>query len=583
MKALILLDERILTNLDPKGEITKSAGTGNLYIRNPSQSTTLWSIKLSSSFGPAVRGLENQEIPHLQPGKEYLQSYEFGLDSNLIVTERIDTLYTDDVTDLNTSRNTVVKGFANKVLFEIQLKNKYNFPLVDIALTKSFDASLIECKPVDGYDGTVNSPSNPLKWTLDRIEVGETKTLKFVVTLTPQSSEKIKTGEIVVTGQGSGLLTDINPAIDSECDNVDLSVDVIESDSPGIWKILINYTNASEFETLFETLNVKSPEIQILDLKVDTVFNPNADAPSWSKEEPLNSSDYPEITKDFKYRAVHEVQSHVDINIHKETDLLEVVEMNAEKHFDPPEVKTYTRMPVNYTIEIPNLGTAQIGRIELEETIPPYLMVHALSVTGGGEYKIDVKIEGMEGLDEKETQDISSRQLSGKRQLLATITLAKYSPGNRLIVSFDCTAEKPKPNLDYTARSIVKAYAVSPTIPYEIQSKMSQETPELKVKFAKRSFKSTTNYKGIADNEYEVTIEVVNTGEVPLHNIFINHKIQGGDYKRHEPVTVTAKELSGEIEYFIKNIDTGSTMSLITIVGTDGPIRQTQPKVRIAD
>ncbi|MFV2014829.1 MAG: hypothetical protein ACC656_05345, partial [Candidatus Heimdallarchaeota archaeon] len=135
----------------------------------------------------------------------------------------------------------------------------------------------------------------------------------------------------------------------------------------------------------------------------------------------------------------------------------------------------------------------------------------------------------------------------------------------------------------YQARSIVKAFAKNPTVAYEIQSKTNEMTPELKVKFAKRSFKSLTNYKGISDNEYEITIQVTNNGEVPLENIYVNHKITGGEYKNHQPVTVTVKEAGGELEYFIKSIPVGSSIDLIAMVETKGPIRQTQPSIRIAD
>ncbi len=218
----------------------------------------------------------------------------------------------------------------------------------------------------------------------------------------------------------------------------------------------------------------------------------------------------------------------------------------------------------------------------MEEVIPPYFLIHGIETFGGGENTTEASIVGQEGFDDKTEGNLPSN-LSDKRKMMVKVKTTEFVPGSTFTAKFDCTAEKPKPNLDYQARSIVKVFAQHPTHPYEIQSKTEEKIPELKVKFAKRSFKSLTNYKGISDNEYEITIQVTNNGEVPLENIYVKHQITGGEYKNHQPVTVTVKEEGGELEYFIKSIQVGASIDLISMVETKGPIRQTQPSIRIAD
>lgn len=583
MKALIFLDEKIETKLGSKGEQIGTQGDGSLYIRNPSENNTMWSVKLKTTHGAAVSGVNNEEIPHLQQNQEYMQTYKMDLDSKLALSEKIDTLYQEQTSDnINTDRNTLVKGQAQKILYEFTLENKYDFPLANIILTKVFDASLVELNPEGSHTGAVEQSEGSLKWTLEKMDAGTVSKLTYVALIDPESSEKINTGKVTITAQGSGLLSDMTPTIDSECDNVDLSVDVNETESPGVWTISTEFINSSDFGVLLETVQVGTPNSTVLDEEINTVFDPDPNKPSWSKVETLNSSDYPTITKYFKYQVDHEVKSSILINIEKETDLLNIVEILANKNFEPSEVNTYTRTPMVYEIEVSNVGTAIIGSLELEEVIPPFVLVHGVEVHGGGESTIKSNIEGQAALDTKNTEDIVSN-LENKRKLLVKIGALTLEPGSSVKVRFECTAEKPKPNLDYQARSIVKAFAINPTVPYEIQSKTNEMTPELKVKFAKRSFKSLTNYKGISDNEYEITIQVTNNGEVPLENIFVNHKITGGEYKNHQPVTVTVKESSGELEYFIKSIPVGNSIDLISMVETKGPIRQTQPSIRIAD
>ncbi|MCE7735198.1 MAG: hypothetical protein GPJ54_09995 [Candidatus Heimdallarchaeota archaeon] len=583
MKAQILLDENITAHLDSKGLLREEKGQGKLYVKNPSGSTTLWSVKLEANHGSMVSDFQNEEIAHLQQGQEYAQTYEIALEPNLTLTERIDTHYQNQTSDeIDVNRNTLVKGKAQKTLFEFTLENKYDFPLTNITLTKEFDGSLVELTPEGSHTGSVEPSESIFKWNLENMDAGAVAKLLIVAVIDPKSSEKIKTGQITVTAQGSGLLSDLAPTIDSECDNVDLSVDVNETESPGVWSISTEFINSSEFAVKLENVNVSTSDSKVVEDEVNSIYQPNPDSPSWSKIQSLNSNDYPTITKNFKYQVDHEVKSSISLNIQKDTDLLDIVEILAQKKFEPSQVNTYTRTPVEYEIEISNVGTGNIGSLNLEEVIPPFMLVHGVKVTGVEDPTVIAKFENQNALDEK-TAVKEPGILENKRKLFVNVSTSSFPPGSKAKVTFDCTAEKPRPNLDYQARSIVKAYATSPTIAYEIQSMTAENVPELKMNFAKRSFKSLTNYKGVSDNEYEITIQVTNNGEVPLENIFVNHKITGGEYKNHQPVTVTVQENSGELEYFIKSIPVGSSIDLISMVETKGPIRQTQPSIRIAD
>lgn len=583
MKAQIFLDENITTRLDSKGKLAEKKGQGKLYIKNPSTATTLWSVKLEANHGSMVSDFQNEEIAHLQQGQEYAQTYDVALEPNLIVTEKIDTLYQNQTSDeIDVNRNTLVKGTAQKTLYEFTLENKYDFPLTNVNLIKEFDGALVELSPEGSHIGSVEPSETTFKWIVENMDAGAVAKLLIMAVINPKTSEKIKTGQITVTANGSGLLSDLAPTIDSECDNVDLSVDVNETESPGVWSVSTEFINSSEFGVKLENVHVSTPDSKVVEEQVDTVYQPNPDAPSWSKVQSLNSNDYPTITKNFKYQVDHEVKSSIALNITKDTDLLDIVEITSEKKFEPSQVNTYTRTPLEYEIEIANVGTGHIGSLNIEEIIPPFLLVHNVKVTGVEDPTVAAKFENQDTLDDKgSVKELAN--LENKRKLFVNVTTSSFAPGSKAKVTLDCTAEKPKPNLDYQARSIVKAYAKSPTIAYEIQSMTAENVPELKVNFAKRSFKSVTNYKGVSDNEYEITIQVTNNGEVPLENIYVNHKITGGEYKNHQPVTVTVQENSGELEYFIKSIPVGSAIDLVSMVETKGPIRQTQPSIRIAD
>ena len=167
--------------------------------------------------------------------------------------------------------------------------------------------------------------------------------------------------------------------------------------------------------------------------------------------------------------------------------------------------------------------------------------------------------------------------------MLIEVTTENFIKDTVLKLDVTCVAEKPKPNLDYNAPSIVSAFADIPTDKYNIKALMGDILPALKVAYKMRSFKFSANYKAVGANEYEISVPVINNGEVPLENVYLNQPIMGGKYANHTPLTITAEEKSDTVEFYIKQIPVNETVNIIITVSTDGPLRQTQPSIRIED
>ncbi|MHA2252988.1 MAG: hypothetical protein ACXAD7_21675 [Candidatus Kariarchaeaceae archaeon] len=579
MKAIILLDEYSTTELDPKGQVAKSEGSGKILIKNPSDHTTLWAISLNGKHGPDISNFKNQSIPHIQAGKLFDDTYAIEHEAKLLLTERIDTYYTSQTGDeLNTKRNTLVKGVQQKLLYEIQLENRYSFPMKNLIVTKQFDACIQDSDAIPPHPGSFEKTEDSAIWNIEHLGAGELATIYFVVELLPETSEKIKTGDITVTANGEGQFSSLEPSIDSECDNVDLSVNVNENPTPGMWTVTVAYTNSSEFATLLEDVQVTQEGEEFLKSSVNVVYQPNPDGAAWTQEETINHPDYPQIDKNFKYQVDHEVQTVFAIRLHKETDLLDVVEISSEKKFEPEEVNTYTRTPLKYMVDVTNKGTAEIGTLIFEEVIPPFILVKSVAAMGNENLQLTASIEGQEGLD-----DSAPENLKDARKMTVEVQCVDYNPMANVVLTVDCIAEKPKPNLDYHALSVVKSLAKEPTMPFTINSQMFDKVPELMVAYKKRSFKFSANYKALSDSEYEITIPVTNNGEVPLENVYVTQSILGGKYNSHSPLTIQAEEKADKIEFYLKAIAVGETVSIIMVVETQGPLRQQQPSIKVAD
>jgi hypothetical protein len=578
MKAIVSLSENISTTLDPKGQITDSSGSGKISVRNTSENTTLWAITLGGTHGPDVSDFKEQSIPHIQANKVFEDNYTITHESKLLLSERIDTHYTSQTgDDLDTKRNTLIKGQNQKLLYEIQLENRYSFPLQDIVVTKYFDDCVKDVDAIPPHPGSFERPASAV-WKIEHLGAGDVATIYLVVELAPETSERVKTGNIEVTAMGPGLFSTLEPTIDSECDNVDLSVEVNETPTPGMWNITVAFTNASEFSTILENVRVNHEAETFLDSTIGETFKPNPDAAAWSKENTIHSADYPQIDKDFKYKVEHEVQSQMSLTVVKESDLLDVVEISSDKRFEPENVNTYTRTPMKFTVEVTNRGTADIGKLEFEETIPPFVLVKSISAEGKENLPVTSSIDGQEGLDDTVPDNIGN-----PRTLRATVKTHDFTQNSVVTLSVECIAEKPKPNLDYHSQSMVHAYAVIPTQPFSINSLMFEKVPELMVTYKKRSFKFSANYKAVSDSEYEITIPVTNNGEVPLENVYVTQSIAGGRYSSHTPLTIRAEETADKIEFHLKEIPVGETIPIVVVVETQGPLRQQQPSIRVAD
>ncbi len=577
MKAVIFLEEHIDSKIGSKGQVNSTTGSGKLYVKNPSDSTTLWGITLSGAYGPDVKNFDEQKIPHIQASENFEESYTLEAQGNLILTEKIDTHYTGQLgDDLDTSRTTLIKGVNQKVMYEFTLENKYSFALSDVELIKEFDKSLSDFDAIPPHPGTIQNVDQKLLWKFDKLEPSEIVIIYVVAEHNPDTSTQIETGKIVVSALGAGMLSSLVPTIDAECDNVDLSVNVNETASPGTWNITTEYTNASNFTTLLETVKVGAEGNYFLDTAVNEMLAPNTEKAAWSNLTEINSVGYPQIEKIFKYQVDHEIQSSIKITMEKETDHLNVVEISAQKKFEPEQVNTYTRTPFKYTIEVKNVGTSKIGRLVFDETVPPYILIKDVKTDKNEPVK--VTISGQEGFDNSIPSDLSQ-----PREMQVEVTNENFLKDSSVTLEVTCIAEKPKPNLDYNAPSIVSAFADNPTESYNTKSLMGDVLPALKVAYKMRSFKFSANYKAVSTNEYEISIPVVNNGEVPLENVFLNQPIMGGKYASHTPLTITAEEKTDDIEFYIKEIPVNETVNIIVTVSTDGPLRQTQPKIRIED
>ncbi|MDH5647940.1 MAG: hypothetical protein OEZ01_18160, partial [Candidatus Heimdallarchaeota archaeon] len=323
MKAVINLNETTEIKSDLNGNITNSNSFGSISVSNPSKETTLWAISLKGKHGGEVLDFNNQSIQHIQPGKVFEDKYKIQSENKILIKERIDTAVEGTSTDdLNEKRNTLIKGLNQRVLYELTISNNYSFPLKNVELIKTLPDCTEGVDTVPPHPGNIDPTQTPLTWSIDHIDKDSSVTLYLIVDLKPINSKKVETGKIELKANGVGIFSSLDPSIDAECDNVDLSVDVAETQSPGEWNIKVEYTNSSEFATKLETIQVGLPDKVFINEEIQQMIKPKSDGVAWSKTASIKSPDYPEINKNFKYQVDFEVTKSSEITYLKDTNFL---------------------------------------------------------------------------------------------------------------------------------------------------------------------------------------------------------------------------------------------------------------------
>ena len=591
MKIEIALSEYLKSVFDAKCNLTSTSIKGKLEVINKSSSTNLWGIDLKSKFGEDVLEYQDLVIDNIKPQDRYTLNYSVETASKLLIKELIDTGYVEE--EFNPSHDSLVFETEQVVAFEITLENNYDFDLKEIILVKKLPKDSYDPEALHPHDGEIMTGDEEVTWKIDTLPAGSKAMMRFKVKMKPTSKDPYETGLITVKAKGNGIFSTLNPSVKAECDNVDLKIEAKESDVPGNWKVKTSFLNNSDFDVELKSVNVKANDNVIIDKSdINLVVEANLNEPLWSEEIVVTSPEYPKIQKDVDYMVLFEVTKYCELDLTKENDLLPVVKIESQRIFEPPSVNTYTRSPLKSITTVTNVGSATIGRIFIEEVLPPYIILENVEMSLGGTTINFEKIEEEKGLQPIEG-DVSLEEVSApeKEQSFKEARVVKFKtqeiemkPEDVLTLILTCTAEKPRPNLDYTAKSVVKAWATSPTIPHVIES-VGEEggTPELIVEYKRRSWEDSHKYVAKEDNQWSILITIKNTGEVPLENIVVRQKIMNAKYVAHEPAHVTVEEKGDVLEMLIKKLDIGKSIDLDIVVKSEGPMRQFSPEIHILD
>ncbi|MHA1668088.1 MAG: hypothetical protein ACTSUR_05460 [Candidatus Heimdallarchaeaceae archaeon] len=604
MKAIIHLEENLDVKVDSSGNITSKESNGVLKIINNSEKTTLWGIELKYDKEEDVESIDEKPIPHIEPKSHHIISYKTEVSPKLEIKEIVDTSYNGE--EVNHKNKDLVFSVEQTLAFEITITNNYPFSLKNITVEKQLPQDTKELRAIEPFPGDVNILENEkvVNWIIPELSAGTSASIIISSTCIPTNVQPYKMGEIIIKCELDNILSTLKPFLDGDCDNVDLGMELVEKTTPNQWQIKLGLRNASEFEILLKNVKIESngEEAYFKDLNVE--LESAVDEPIWNESIIIESEKVPEITKKFDYSVLYDITEHSIINYEQASRTVYVVKTSASKFFEPSEVTTYAITDLISTIDITNTGSATIGMIEIEDTIPSY--VEVVEVKGETTEKIlevdfverpkpkpkpvieereMATFEQIEHVEEEVKEedyvDITQEDITTTRTYHYILKDLNLKPGQITKVKVICKAQKPRSEGSHPSPSTIKAYATNPTKPYICDALAEGREPALIINFKQRSYKVTSIFTKQLNNSYNIEIPIVNTGDVPLDNVIVLQPVFTAEYVSHTPPTVDVTVETSTIKCYIKRINVGETITINLNIRTDGPLRQQQATIRI--
>ncbi|MFX1253722.1 MAG: hypothetical protein ACFFCZ_19075 [Promethearchaeota archaeon] len=516
--------------ISPDNERIKHEVAGVVSIHNPSSKEQIWATEMTVSNSENTNRLQpgSYEVGAIKPGEFWSRNYSLqDITPVLTLIEDIDTDFEKDNGDFE--RHTLLYNKETGVLFKITLKNVFGKKKIDnINLVKHLPDIAGEPQLLGEPKGEVLQEEDQIKWNLPELHIGDEAVLQIYIPCTPTSGEAVGAGEIYVTYEVENQnIIEPEPYLTSQT-MIKPQVKPVEV-APDEWEVEVKFTGNEELDTRLEGFEVSQNGKALY--KKPEGHNKVLAGGMWKDKFQMTSDGYPNLEKQVKYRPLWYVTRSIHSTIKKEEWVLPVLMINANKTLDPPECLSYARTDIRVSSVIENTGTGVISEAIYEEKIPPYLYLKpdTLMVLAGNEEVDEDRIS----VETQAIEDEDDPKLKESRPLITKVKFDKMtgvSPNVELKLMYVLHACKPIPKIEYpmplstTVRPnpLTKEQATDTVI-------WKNEEPALKIKFARRSYDISNDVKGgTHDGQFEVTINVENTGEVDIENIVLQQKLPPG-------------------------------------------------------
>lgn len=585
LKMIVDLTEKVDCTLTGDNKVKSISAKGTLTIKNPSQRNKIWSceLKLDGTSSTSLRE-SKYNVGEVPAKGTWKLEYEIPVEMPLVsLKEVVDTFSKNNVVNWAVAFNRLMP-----VKYEIILSNPSDVFAKNLEVRKKIPKGFGDpsIEPPQTGRAEYFSERREVVWSGFDLSPGAEARLVIHVNVKTDDVKPIEAGEVMLTYQILGsTMSSLNP--DLYCiSDLRFGVEPAESPSkPNLWDCTVEFFNTSDFVELLLNLEMflmSDGKTQVVSLSPNAELLPQQ---SWSYKFQVESHEIPVFETNFDYRVAYEVTRSVYTRVVKESTLLPVMKVEAEKIYSPAEVDAYDKTPMSVTVNVFNVGSAELDTITIIDTIPDDFKAPTPD-------KIKVFL-GDKEIFEGVTINIDPpsspvEQLKTLKVVINGLSkIGGFKPGQTMKVSYPIVAWAPKPKGAYPAPLKVTCNISPPGLEAEFLA-LEERPPVIGIRYARRAIKifKEAVTPGAEKNQYVVPLVLINSGEVSIENVTVKDFVpQGFKFVSWKPEELRPKVVEAPdgliISWSIPRVEPKQEIQLSYVIEGTGRYVRREPQVSI--
>lgn len=583
---IIDLEETEKAQLNEFGVLQKTETNGVLSVNNVSERCRIWNVKVLVPEGRDRTDIEDESLTagEVDAGGKWEAEYSVATDAPIVtVTEVYDT--GADI-ESDAPHWAYIHGKKNRVKITLTLKNETDGQLDSVILNKTIPPDLTEVSVESTKSGSAefDEGTRQVVWKDLVIYPREESTLVIAGHTEPDETDVKSGGEIVVTYKAEGQQrSSLKPDMTALTEFL-TGIETAETE-PNEWECTLECSNESDLMVRLDKAEVYLvPESggekeKKIDVEPGLEMIPGQE---WTSKFEVSSKSPPKCTQEITYTPMNKVTSRVVGTIKKTGQPVPIAHIVYTKEFDPPEVNSFDKTPVEVNIEIKNAGTAKLNSLKIVDSLPDDVMPpkteHVSVWIRGEEYNGEFSAILDPDDQNPETTHTITFTIDNLRN-----TVGELEPGESVKLNYAVMAWRSRPEKEYP--SPIQVYANTYPEGITADSISADDMHKIGILYKKRriSAKKAIN-KGAGAGEYVVMLVVENKGEVTVENVNAIDWIPSGfEYVSTDPAeeepTISAVSDGSKMKWSWTRMNPGDQKKLRVMVRGEGEYERREPEI----
>jgi hypothetical protein len=535
---VIDLEETEEATIGELSRLERARARGVLSVNNVSDRSRIWNVRVLLEEGTSGTSFSEDSLSagEIDASAKWETDYTIDIKKPILtLTERFDTCGTVPTDDPHWA---YVYGKENPVKITIKVKNETDGQIDNIVLNKIIPSELTMVNVESTSSGITefDEGTRTIIWKDFVVYPREESTLIISATGNVEDTDKKSAGEIVVTYRGEGQQrSSLKPDMTALTEFL-TGIETAETE-PNQWECILECSNESDLMVRLDKAEVYlTPEDggakqKMIDDAPRLEMFPNQE---WNSKFEIGSKSPPKCNQEVVYTPMRVIASRVLGTIEKTPQTIPIARIDYTKEFDPPEVSSFDKTPVEITIDIKNVGSASLNSFIVEDSLPDDVMPpkpeHVTVWVRGREYSGDLEV----------SVDPDDQNPEVPHKITFTIpnlkdSVGEVEPGDSVKINYAIMAWRNRPEKEYLAPIHCHANTYPEGFPAEVAS--ADDGHKIGILYKKRSISTKKGIsKGSDPGQFIVVLVIENKGEVTVENVKLTDWIPAGfNYTSADP------------------------------------------------